>query len=82
MMESRGFYASEVEVKNLVDKFDKNKNGRISYAEFREEILPKSPVRHWIIYRLYTQVLLQHLIIIFIRAISTTELIFFQSLGS
>lgn len=46
MMESRGFYASEAEVKNLVDKFDKDKDGRISYAEFREEILPKSPVRH------------------------------------
>jgi len=46
MMESRGFYASEVEVKNLVDKFDKDKDGRISYAEFREEILPKSPVKH------------------------------------
>ena len=38
MMESRGFYTSEVEVKNLVDRFDKNKDGRISYAEVSQFI--------------------------------------------
>ena len=46
MLESRGFFASDKEVRDVVDKFDSNKNGMISYAEFREEILPKSPVRH------------------------------------
>jgi len=25
---------------------DRNKDGRVSFAEFREEIMPKSPVRH------------------------------------
>jgi uncharacterized protein YneF (UPF0154 family) len=45
MIESRGFYVSDREVSNLVEKFDKNKDGRISLAEFREEMLPRSPVR-------------------------------------
>lgn len=45
MIESRGFYVSEKEVITLVDKMDKNKDGRISYHEFREEFMPKSPVR-------------------------------------
>ena len=33
MIESRGFYVSDKEVRDLVDKFDKNRDGRISYAE-------------------------------------------------
>jgi Ca2+-binding EF-hand superfamily protein len=43
LMESRGFYVSDKEVSTLMDKFDKNRDGRISYSEFMEEILPKSP---------------------------------------
>lgn len=46
MIESRGFYVSDKEVRDLVDKFDKGGRGEISYAEFRDEMLPKSPVRH------------------------------------
>lgn len=45
MIQSRGFYVSEKEVEEIVEKMDKNKNGRVSFAEFREEIMPKSPVR-------------------------------------
>jgi Ca2+-binding EF-hand superfamily protein len=45
MIQSRGFYVSEKEVEEIVEKMDKNKDGRVSFAEFREEIMPKSPVR-------------------------------------
>lgn len=46
LIESRGFYVSAKEVDEIVEKMDKNKNGRVSFAEFREEIMPRSPVRH------------------------------------
>lgn len=46
LIQSRGFYVSEKEATEIVEKMDKNKNGRVSFAEFREEIMPKSPVRH------------------------------------
>jgi len=45
LIQSRGFYVSEKEATEIVEKMDKNKNGRVSFAEFREEIMPKSPVR-------------------------------------
>ena len=34
------------EVRDVVSKFDKHSNGRISLAEFSREMRPKSPVRH------------------------------------
>jgi Ca2+-binding EF-hand superfamily protein len=33
MIESRGFYVTGKDVDQLVDKFDKNKDGRISFSE-------------------------------------------------
>ena len=33
MIQSRGFYVSEKEVEEIVEKMDKNKNGRVSFAE-------------------------------------------------
>lgn len=33
MIQSRGFYVSEKEVNCLVEKIDKDKDGRISYSE-------------------------------------------------
>ncbi len=45
ILQSRGFFASEKELSQLVDKLDKNKDGKISYQEFREEFIPKSPSR-------------------------------------
>jgi uncharacterized protein YneF (UPF0154 family) len=45
LIESRGFYVSEKEVSTLVEKIDKDKDGRITFSEFREEFIPKSPVR-------------------------------------
>lgn len=40
-----GIFATETEIVWLVDRYDRNKDGRISYTEFVEEILPKSPSR-------------------------------------
>ena len=47
MLQSRGFFASHKEVHDLVDKFDKTRTGQISFGQFRDEMEPKSPVRHW-----------------------------------
>jgi Ca2+-binding EF-hand superfamily protein len=33
LIESRGFYVSEKEMNTLVEKIDRDKDGRISYAE-------------------------------------------------
>jgi len=34
-------YPSEAELGYLYDRFDRNRNGRINYEEFTEEIMPK-----------------------------------------
>lgn len=46
LLESRGFFVTEKDVSQLTDKLDKNKNGLVSYSEFRDEMHPRSPVRH------------------------------------
>ena len=33
LIQSRGFYVSEMEATEIVDKMDRNKNGRVSFAE-------------------------------------------------
>jgi hypothetical protein len=38
-------YTSESEVAWLFDRFDKNRNGRINYQEFMEEIMPKKSLK-------------------------------------
>ena len=43
LMESRGFYVSSKDLNTIMEKFDKDKDGRISYNEFMDEFLPKSP---------------------------------------
>jgi Ca2+-binding EF-hand superfamily protein len=40
-----GFFASETELQWLLERYDRDLDGRISYGEFVEEILPKSPSR-------------------------------------
>ena len=40
-----GFHATEEELDILVDRFDKDKNGKISYDEFFDEFSPHSPVK-------------------------------------
>jgi len=46
MLESRGFFCTDKEIKDVVNKFDRDGNGRISLNEFSREMRPKSPVRH------------------------------------
>jgi len=45
LIQSRGFYVSDKEAREIVEKMDKNKNGRVSFAEFRNELTPKNSVR-------------------------------------
>jgi len=46
IIEARGFYVSHKEAESALNKFDSHKLGSVSYTDFREEIMPKSPVRH------------------------------------
>jgi len=41
-----GVCATEKELNSLVDRYDKNADGRVSYSEFMDEILPKSPSKN------------------------------------
>ena len=41
-MERHDAFATEKEIKYLMDRFDSNKDGKISYSEFVQEITPKS----------------------------------------
>jgi len=45
MIESRGYFVGFKEVDAVIDKMDRNKNGAVSFSEFRDETLPKSPAR-------------------------------------
>ena len=46
ILKEYGFYATDNEVTWLVDRYDRNHDGRISYSEFIDEIMPKgSPTR-------------------------------------
>ena len=40
-----GFFPTETELQWLVDRYDRDHDGRITYSEFAEEIYPKSPSR-------------------------------------
>lgn len=42
ILKEYGFYATDEEIKWLVDRYDKNHDGRISYSEFVDEIMPKA----------------------------------------
>lgn len=46
LFENHGLFASQAEVSVLIDRFDRDRDGRISYNEFVDEVRPKSPVRH------------------------------------
>ena len=45
MIESRGYFVGFKEVDAVIDKMDSNKDGRVTFSEFRDETLPKSPAR-------------------------------------
>jgi len=40
-----GIYVSNKDVLNLVERFDKNQDGKVTYSEFVSEITPKSPTK-------------------------------------
>lgn len=40
-----GIFPTETEISWLIERYDRDRDGRISYTEFVEEILPKSPSR-------------------------------------
>jgi Ca2+-binding EF-hand superfamily protein len=45
ILREHAIYPTETELQWLVDRYDRDRDGRISYSEFTEEILPKSPSR-------------------------------------
>lgn len=45
ILEENGVCASELDLQLLTQRFDRNSDGRISYAEFMEELVPKCPSR-------------------------------------
>lgn len=42
---SHGIFATSKDLQSLMQKYDKNKDGRVSYSEFIDEVTPKSPRR-------------------------------------
>ena len=45
LIEARGFFLSERDAAGLMDKFDKDKSGKVSKSQFLQEMQPKSPMR-------------------------------------
>ena len=45
MIESRGYFVTFKEVDQVIDKMDKKGNGRVTFSEFREEVVNHSPAR-------------------------------------
>lgn len=73
LMESRGYFISDREARDIAKKFDFNKDGLISYGEFMEEVRPKSPSR-----RMWTQVSLGYKIAFFDLGENTQRLNFYK----
>lgn len=45
MLESRGFFVGFREAEALLSKYDRNRNGRVTFEEFQDETRNRSPVR-------------------------------------
>jgi Ca2+-binding EF-hand superfamily protein len=43
LLADHGFYATQKELKGLMERYDANEDGKVSYTEFVREITPKSP---------------------------------------
>ncbi|CAG9319367.1 unnamed protein product [Blepharisma stoltei] len=41
-----GIYVTRKDVENLMERYDKDRDGRVSYSEFLNEVTPKSPRRY------------------------------------
>jgi len=49
LLSDHGIYATSKEAIGLVEKFDKNQDGKVSYSEFVQEMTPKSPSKiYWV----------------------------------
>ena len=46
IIQSRGFYVSEKEASQIVEKMDKNKDGRVSFAEVSKSAIDASVLDH------------------------------------
>ncbi|OMJ92485.1 hypothetical protein SteCoe_4720 [Stentor coeruleus] len=46
ILQSHGIFATSKDLQNLLHKYDKNHDGKVSYSEFVEEVTPKSPRRY------------------------------------
>ena len=46
ILNSHGILASSKDLQGLMQKYDKNRDGRVSYSEFVEEVTPKSPKKY------------------------------------
>jgi Ca2+-binding EF-hand superfamily protein len=45
LLADHGFYATQKELDTLMNRYDRNEDGKVSYTEFVREIQPKSPER-------------------------------------
>lgn len=45
ILQKYGMFATEKELNALMQRYDRNKDGKVSYSEFVEEVTPKSPTR-------------------------------------
>ena len=46
ILHNHRIFASSKDLQSLMEKYDKNKDGRVSYSEFIEEVTPKSPRKY------------------------------------
>lgn len=47
VMEEYGMFLDNEDVSSLLKRYDKNLDGKVSYSEFCNEMLPKSPKKIW-----------------------------------
>ncbi|CAG9310083.1 unnamed protein product [Blepharisma stoltei] len=46
ILDEHGLIASKKDVESLMERYDKDKDGRVSYSEFMNEVTPKSPQKY------------------------------------
>lgn len=46
VLNNHGIYSSSNELMSLLQRFDKNQDGKVSYSDFVSEISPKSPTKY------------------------------------
>jgi Ca2+-binding EF-hand superfamily protein len=46
LLVDHGVYASSKELMNLIQRYDKNQDGKVSYYDFVQELTPKSPTKY------------------------------------